>query len=171
MGYETKMFVISRSTLSPTELGLVDNRVVQVYQDRVVQVYQDKDTEPDYFYYAEDGNTRKRFPTGNSIIKAQWGQLIGMLDLCKCGRDTGGTCNFEDGDIFIYSEDGDNPVGLDAYGAYRKFVPIDEAIAYFEKELEGEYQYRRFTVALAMLKAVKEGWEGAEEVGVCYYGH
>jgi hypothetical protein len=99
------------------------------------------------------------------------------MDLCKVGHCFGGTCSFaeSDGSYAFDPFDGNALIGLDDYGNYRKFVPIQEVIDTLQKEIKeanerGEHPYRRFIIALDLLKSLQENFSH-EELGCLFYGH
>lgn len=107
-----------------------------------------------------------------------YGKKIAMIDLCKIGGKPDVFKNPIDYDVYIDS--GDEPTIEDKYGDKLTDCSLDEAIECIEKmEKEviekGEYRghsYRRFTMALGLLRAIKNDplWNG-ENIRVIHYGY
>jgi hypothetical protein len=68
----------------------------------------------------------------------------------------------------MYTGFDDGIIGLDFYGSYRQFVPIDSVIADLEKGVRDGY--RRFVIALTLLKSVCKQFKG-ENIGCLFFGH
>lgn len=64
----------------------------------------------------------------------------------------------------------DGPVTQDCYGSQMYGTPIEKAIEALEKELQKEEKNRRFVVALATLKAIRDNFK-EDEIVVVAYGH
>jgi hypothetical protein len=97
-----------------------DERIVST----VHQCYKNGDN---YIYYP-DHNTKTPVPLGAIIKEGPGCSIIATLDLSKAGTFPG-ICKFEESDgNYAYDPfDGNKILGLDGYGSYRKFVPIQEA--------------------------------------------
>ena len=67
----------------------------------------------------------------------------------------------------------DDEIREDQYGEKLKAVPLDEVISLLKEEIksDGSNPYRRFVLALALLKSVKQGWSSSDRMTVLFYGH
>lgn len=107
-----------------------------------------------------------------------YAQIIGMVDLCKIGGKP---------DVFkhpicydVYIDSGNEPTIKDKYGDHLTDCSLDEAIDCIEKMNKeviennefGGHSYRRFTVALGLLRAIANDtlWEN-ENIRVIHYGY
>ena len=168
MGYELKMYVVNMMQWrSAGKITNIDNNVYSVYSE---------ETNPKKMYYfLSDGNTKVSLPDDykGTILSENICLTIGMIDLsCTDLVDTG-ICTFEksDGAAMFNPCNGNEFIGIDPYGDYRSFVPIDTVIKELkEKTADKDYKYRRYTIALAMLKEVKKTFKGSK-VGCLFVGH
>lgn len=165
MGYELKMFIVKKSfPCTSIRLGLIDGKVYNVFEREVEGVEE--------MYYYPDGNTRAIVPFNAHVIyRSSFMDIIGMVDLCKpTYLNISSICKFEDSDgTYMYGLNGGTLIGLDSYGDYRRFVPLDKCIKAM-KESNEDNPYRRYDIALAMMKAVKKGFKG-DDIGCVFYGH
>lgn len=179
MGYETQMIVVEKSSSMTHAMTQINELQTTDTKERIVstihQCYKDGDT---YIYYP-DHNTKTPVPLGAIIKEGSWCNVIATLDLSKAGSWPG-ICKFEDSDgHYAYDPfDGNKIIGLDNYGSYRKFVPLQEVIDILnthikEAKAKGHVPYRRFVAALGLLKGVKASFIKSEnhEVGCLFYGH
>lgn len=168
MGYETRMYVVARSQVAmKREIAFVDNRMVAVFRDK-----KDKAV-----YYERDGETKRDLPEDTQTVSAVWGDLIAMFDLSKCGLGPVGrvidysVVDLEKTDTYVYEPtDGNELIGEDRYGSFRRFVPIEEVIKALEEEVKDEEPYRRFVSALALLRSIKQEFTH-EVLGCLFYGY
>lgn len=164
MGYEMKMYVVERTNMN-SKTVLIDGMVHIVFS-------QTNNGVTTNFYY-RDRNTRGKLPHNATVKEGRWMKILGMVDLCKCGnfyiKDS--ICKFENSDgSHMYSENGNDYIGLDDYGDYRRFVPIKEVIDKMEVANK-ESPYIRYDMALALLKAVQNSYHSAIDVGCVFFGH
>ena len=172
MGYELKMLVVEKHDNMLHDLALIKGEVFTVFKDEQRGKGRRKRI------YFPDRKTKTPVPRNAKIKSGPWCELLGVLDLCKCGDvavECESICGFEesDGSHAFNPFDGDALIGLDCYGSYRKFVPIDDVIKALEKELSKGQPYRRFTAAFALLQDIKEGFHDTDttKVGCLFYGH
>lgn len=188
MGYETKMLVVEKSKCNNQlqsiciigELIINGARVLGCKDERITQkVYQCYKESNDSYIYFPDSNTKTTLPSGVLVKEGPWCNIIAMVELGKCGAGPG-ICKFEDSDgHYAYDPfDGNSIIGLDGYGDYRKFVPIQEIIDIFQHEIKeaktkGEVPYRRHVIALSTLKSAKASFQTNEihEIGCLFYAH
>lgn len=105
---------------------------------------------------------------------------IATVDLCKIGDGPMSTLNAKDqnrdkGKSYFYADDGNTHITKDLYDAPLRVRSPREVIQALEgekriSEERGETFYRRFDVALAMLKRIEETFIH-EAVGVLFFGH
>jgi hypothetical protein len=81
MGYELKMFVVSKhNRVASGYLVQVGNDIFSAYDTKTKT---GKKTGEKHYYLA-DGNTKRTVPSDAVVIPEQsWCQVIGMIDLCK----------------------------------------------------------------------------------------
>jgi hypothetical protein len=159
MGYELKMYVVSAHSFSDSKkekVALVNGKVYHCFGN----------DEEGIFCFI-DG--KEHYISNEPLIETEWCEIIGMVDLCKCELKNTGICKFEEGDIYCFDNDGNSLIGLDFYGYYRKFVPIDLILDELKK-LNKKEKYRRFTITISMLDLVKETFPD-EKVGCIFFGH
>lgn len=99
-------------------------------------------------YVVEECNFK--FPSDNGKV---WGQVIGMVDLCKCYPIT--EVFTEEANGYIYADDGNTRIEKDAYGSPLGVATLDIVIEKL-KEIIKEEDYHRAKVALAFLKGVQK---------------
>jgi hypothetical protein len=174
MGYEIKMLVVARSShgMNNASVLIPDDKYGTVYN-----CYQDKGN--DTYYYYPDHNTKTVVPLDAVIKVGPWCELLAMVEFCKIGSMPG-ICKFEESDgCYVYDPfDGNKILGLDGYGDYRKFVPIQEVIDTIKENIEyvkdkGHEPYHRFVEALPFLKQIKKShskWH-PNDIGCLFYGH
>jgi hypothetical protein len=163
MGYELKMYVVTRHAQHLTIVNIKDN---------VYDCYYNYNGDKEKYIYYPTPNQSSIVPKNAKRINGRFCLVIGMIDLCNCADKfkNMSICKFEESDgCFIYSpDDGNKLVGLDNYGDYRRFVPIDNVL----KELkDNEKDYQRFTIAIALLESIKKTFSEREDVGCLFYGH
>lgn len=165
MGYETKMYVVERHGSNTGKICLANGDVHSCYLDKNL-----KETGRPTYHYYPDHNTETPVPSTAPIKDGTFCQVIGMLDLCKA--DQWPVCSFEESDgCYIFDSDGNSLVGMDPYGSYRSFVPIDEVIKRLQEEIKKD-SYRRFRVALAMLVSIRANFsDDLSNIGCLFYGH
>lgn len=74
-------------------------------------------------------------------------------------------------DCFIYQDDGNTPIFEDKYGEELKEAALDDVINWLETTILGGEDYRRFKMALALLKSFQtKQWEN-ENIVVLHYGY
>jgi len=121
--------------------------------------------------------------TGHSYAsqKGNYFQVYAIVDMCKMGYDNVisrlSAHLGEKAEPVVYwyapTGDGDTVITEDSYGDKPKPVPIKDVIAALEETMEqeklaGEYAYRRFKWAYALLKAMEDD---SEELSVLMYGY
>jgi hypothetical protein len=113
------------------------------------------------------------------VKEGPWCNVIATIDLRKAGT-LPGICKFEESDgHYAYDPfDGNKILGLDGYGDYRKFIPLQEVIDIFNTHIKeakdkGQVPYRRFVAALALLKGIKSSFKNSDthEIECLFYGH
>jgi hypothetical protein len=160
MGYELKMYVVSVKQVQCNDrIALIDEKVRHCFNN--------EEDKSNYYYF--DENDTKHYITKEPTIDAYYGQIIAMVDLCKCDLSNTGIWKFEEGDVYCFDNDGNSLIGLDSYGDYRKLVSIDSVLDEMKKLNEKE-NYRRFTIAISMLENVKALFPN-ENVGCIFFGH
>ena len=167
MGYELTLMVVSKSNHSHGNIVLIENKVFTAYEK-----------EQGLIYYP-DHNTETLVPLGSKVFRdSPWCEVISVLELCKCGLENSGICKFEesDGHYAYVPFNGNDLLGLDCYGSYRKVIPIKYVIDEMsdnirEIKAKGEIPYRRYVAALAHLKAVKKTFMPLDKIGCMCYGH
>ena len=103
-----------------------------------------------------------------------WFAKLGEMWMSKCGYEFPRifTTEIESdiyGDGFKENSNEEYELTEDCYGDICKYAPIQTVIDWLEKA-EAKEHYRRFTPAIAMLKAyAMEKWEG--ELVVIHYGY
>lgn len=173
MGYELKMFVVEKRDLVPDVLVCVGDEVYNLYFEGI-------DGEYKYCYYS-DNDTKTYFNEKPKIVvSSRYSSLIAVFDFCKApGLKHTGICKFEESDglgCSIYDPmDGNKYIGLDRYGSYRKFVPIEVVIQdlkeVIEEEIKKGYEpYRRYLVGLDLLNSIRQNFRG-DGIGCLFYGY
>jgi hypothetical protein len=172
MGYETQMIIVEKYSTMKQPNCIIDDKLHNCFQ---------KDTTSPFIYYP-DHNTETPVPPNTIIKKGDWCKIIATLDLAKTGISLPGLSTFEKSDgSFAYSPfDGNQVLGLDPYGEYRSFIPIDQAIDLIKKAIQEDAKknhnqpYRRFTIALSLLESIKKEYlphEGITQIGCLFWGH
>ena len=105
---------------------------------------------------------------------------IATVDLCKIGGGPLSTLNVTDqnrdkGKAYFYADDGNTHITRDLYDAPLRVRSLREVIQALEGEKKiseerGETFYRRFDIALALLKRTEETFFH-EAMGVLFFGH
>jgi hypothetical protein len=103
----------------------------------------------------------------------RWFQMWAMFELCKPGYDSEisklcGDPNVGYEPVFFYCTDGNTAITVDCYGKRLKAIPIDDALKALETD-QGNDGYRRFKIAVDLLKSIKE--HAGEQLSVILYGH
>ena len=181
MGYETTMLIVEKSLSMTQALAQINELQVNGTDERIkktlYQCYKDPKN-GSYSYYPEP-NTKTPLPLGATKKEGPYCNVIATIDLSKAGTMPG-ICEFEESDgHYAYDPfDGNKILGLDGYGFYRKFVPLQEVIDLLNSYIKGakdkgEKPYRRFIAALALLKGIKASFknDSSHEVGCLFYGH
>ena len=168
MGYELKMYVVYKTS------GSSRGKLINI-NNGVYSVYSEETNPKNMYYYLSDGNTKVSIDKDykGPIIPEISCLTIGMLDLCSTDLNNTGICEFKDSDgcTMFNPCNGNEFIGIDPYGYYRSFVPIDNVIKELkEKTADKTNSYRRYDIALAMLKAIKKTFKGSE-VGCLFFGH
>ena len=91
-----------------------------------------------------------KIPSDNGKV---WGEVVGMIDLCKCYAITEVFTREANG--YIYAEDGNTRREEDMYGSPLGVASLNEVIEKL-KEIVKDTDYHRAKVALGFLKAVKK---------------
>lgn len=108
--------------------------------------------------------------------KTNWFQIMGMVDLCKPGHDSGISklCQSIELDkvaqkVYLYAPmgDGDTTVGEDCYGVKLKTIPLEIVLDALYADQEND-TYRRFKWAIALLEAMQDDLENLE---IVLYGY
>lgn len=164
MGYDQRMYIVERSTMGTcNHTALID--------DKVFSIFKNDHADESPFIYFPDHNTRTLVPSNVIVKYGKFMSVLGMIELYKCDYDFkhDSVCKFEESDgDYMYDTNGNDLIGLDAYGDYRRFVPIDKMIELIEK-CNSEDCYRRYEIALAFLRSVKTHF--TSDVGCVIYGH
>jgi hypothetical protein len=133
MGYETRVFFVrsSDSTMSYNfAKRSCDGEYNHLWDDNHI--------------YKSDGNSPTTHIEGTEVSKS-FGQIISMVDLCKCGTLTGGT----ETNVFFYDPvDGNKVVIEDKYGDMIQEVSQDD----FRKWLNEFPDYSRAALALKTME-------------------
>lgn len=166
MGYELQLIVATKSSLTH-KVALVGRRVVPVYP---VYVY-DKSED---LKYCEPGpkGLLVNLPADATVKLGSWFQTVAVIDLSKCGLPDW-TCSFEEssGEHLYGPFDGNNLLGLDPYGKYRRAIPVMAVVKALRACVDGSKEpYRRYVAALALLEGLLKGFP-EEELFVFVWGH
>lgn len=102
-----------------------------------------------------------------------YGEKIAEMNMCKMGYESGWRELFKrEIDYTFYNEyavdDDDAEIVEDAYGDILKAAPIEDVIAWLEKEMKRD-DYWRLPVLYAMLTAIRE--KIPNNVEVVHYGY
>lgn len=167
MGYELTLMVVSKSRYPHGSIALIEDRVYIAYEK-----------DGGLIYYSGP-NTAAPVPPESKVFRdSSWCEVVSVLELCKCGLENSGICKFEesDGHYAYLPFNGNDLIGIDCYGSYRKFVPIQYVIDEMadnirEIKSKGETPYRRYVSALAHLKSVKRSFTKMDNMGCLCYGH
>lgn len=179
MGYETTMLVVEKSSSMTHAMAQINELQVNDKDERIVSTAHQCYKNGDNYIYYPDHNTKTPVPLGAIIKEGPYCNVIATLDLSKAGTFPG-ICKFEESDgNYAYDPfDGNKILGLDGYGSYRKFVPLQEVIDLLNSYIKnakdkGEKPYRRFTIALTLLKSIKSSFKNSDthEIGCLFYGH
>jgi hypothetical protein len=172
MGYEVRMMVVEK-TGTEYETCRVGNQIRMVWREDGQFMQTQK-------YYFNDNNTKTMLPPETKTIKGNDCHIISMIDLCDTGECycyIDSICKFEDSDgSIVYDPFNVNKmIGLDHYNDYRNFVPIKVVLKMLNKAVrkskaKGEAPYRRFLVAIAMLRSIKKTFTN-DKIGCLFYGH
>lgn len=98
-----------------------------------------------------------------------YAEKIAELKMSKCGD----FCSVfsKKTDCFIYQDDGNTPILEDKYGDELKEAAVDDVVDWLKTTISGGEDYRRFKMALALLKSFQtEQWE-RENIAVLHYGY
>ncbi|MCX5884303.1 MAG: hypothetical protein NT096_00060 [Proteobacteria bacterium] len=179
MGYETKMLVVEKNigmnhySCMIEELHATSTK--EQFKKTVYNCF--KESDGSFSYYPD--HTKITVPSGAIVKEGPWCHIIGMVELSKGGTFPG-ICKFEDsnGDYVYDPFDGNKILGLDGYGDYRKFVPIQEVINILQEHIKeakaiDQKPYRRYVAALGLLKGIKLSFYNGptHEIGCLFYGH
>ena len=99
-----------------------------------------------------------------------YAQEIAKLNLCKCGD----FCDVfqKETDSYIYADDGNTPIFADKYDEPLKEASLDDVIAWLQEKINSGNDYRRFNVALALLKSFQtDQWGQGDNIVVLHYGY
>ena len=181
MGYESRMYIGT-----PYYGGKEPYIQIEGHKS-AYRVRNDKDKKGD-FYYLSDGNTKryvstlKRQKIGYKIVEAESMQIIAMVDLCKASVGAVGEVinkghghgssreQFVGGDRGCFFDDGGNAMILeDCYCDAMTFVDPKEVLRAMEEE-QKQQPYRRFTIAIAALKAAIKEFK-MEKLRVLFFGY
>lgn len=183
MGYETQMLIVEKYSTMKQSNCMVDGKLFHCFKKDTPatgDVDVQNPTSP-LIYYNDD--TETPVPPNAIIKKGDWCKIIATLDLAKTGISLPGLSPFKDSDgSFAYSPfNGNEVLGSDPYGDYRSFIPIDQVIDLIKEAIQKEAKknpnqtpYRRFTIALSLLEAIKKDYlphEGITQIGCLFWGH
>ena len=97
---------------------------------------------------------------------------IGQLDLCKVGMGELVIENDPDAiNCFIWASDGNTQLTEDDHGDPIRAIPLKAAILKLKRLVKVADPYRRYVIALAMLKAIDDTFIEDEDVYVAFYGY
>ena len=167
MGYETTLYIVEKySSLHPANTIVVKGQ--NGCASTVHQVYNKEGKD---FYYLEDGNTRVEVKNPVTV-PSHTCHVLAMIEMSKMGIGLGSICKFEDSHVHCFRPcNGNAYLPLDPYGDYRNFVPIQQAIDIIA-EVNKTAKYRRFDMALAIMRSVKRGFKAnLANIGILEYGH
>jgi hypothetical protein len=176
MGYETKMLVVIKSPQQTQTLAMISEIRINKKDESIVQeIFQCyKEHDGSYTYYPKAIKTP--LPSGAIIKEGPWCRVIAMLDFSKAGTWPG-ICKFEDSDgHYAYNPfDGNKVLGLDGYGYYRKFVPLQDVIEILQNNINYSKENNRppyylFMAALGLLEGLKDNVL-YNDMGCLFYGH
>jgi len=166
MGYELTMLVVRQSSVKGN-IALIGEKVYQVYKNK-----------NGHSMYFPDHNTETLVPPEGVISKAYWCDILGVIELGKTSVTNSGICSFNQSESYAFLPlNGNDLIGLDSYGKYREFVPINDVIEEFAAALKnvkkrGLDPCPRWISTLAFLKAVKkENDPYTDSIGCMCYGH
>ena len=114
-----------------------------------------------------------RVQHSSNETSGRWFQLWAMFELCKPGYDSEiyKLCSdpaIGNERVFFYADDGNTEITVDRYGKRLKAIPFDIVLKALETD-QGNDSYRRFKVAVDLLRSIKE--HAGEQLSVVLYGH
>lgn len=103
-------------------------------------------------------------------INMVFGEIIAMFNLSKVNSIASKFSRYPDTDTYIYADDGNTRILVDAYDERLKEIPVDDAIKIIEKAAEEDHwSYRRWKPVLGLLKGFnKKEWS---DLAVLHYGY
>ena len=106
----------------------------------------------------------------NEECHKAWAEKIAEVNMCVMDSSVSSKMrNYPPTEYYYYSDDGDTPILEDKYGKPLTEIPLVDAIQMLE-ESEKEEHYRRYSIAIGLLKAfVFEDWH--DNVVVLHYGY
>lgn len=102
----------------------------------------------------------------------KWFDVYLMFNLCSVGnpledlsykRDEGTP-------IYFYGEDGNHKIAKDLYDRPLVALPLEQMLDALKRTMKGS-PYRRYKVALDILRSFQTHWGENEEVSVVLFGH
>lgn len=159
MGYETKMFVVQKSSSDYRDT------FTKLPSGEWVHCYEGRQDDYEYNYYYDKADAEMILPKNIIKMHMGWSSVIAMVDLCKIDG-TSFLRSLPVTDSYFYDIDGNTPIIVDKYGEMLKEATIEQAIEYMEKE-NSEEEYRRFTTAIALLKTIPDNYNCV----VLFFGH
>lgn len=98
-----------------------------------------------------------------------WASKIAELDMSNSGDFR--NIFKKETDCYIYADDGNTPIFEDKYGEQLKEATVDDVVKWLDDIISDGEDYRRFKVALSLLKSFQtDQWEG-ENIVVLHYGY
>jgi hypothetical protein len=167
MGYELKMYVVEKGTGNRGFVFINGDRVSHCFEE----LGNTRNAPKEGHSYHLDGIPTP-VPKTSIVLKSTYCSVLAMLDLCCCQLPFAPVVPFEKSDgCYMYENDGDTLVGLDECGDYRSFISLDTVLKGIRKANESS-PYRRFDIAIALLKSVKKGFKSnIDNIGCLFYGH
>lgn len=98
-----------------------------------------------------------------------YAERIAELDMSKCGSFY--SVFAKETDCYIYADDGNTPILEDKYGDPLTEATVEDVANWLEKTISSGEDYRRFKMALSLLKSFQtEQWDG-KNIVVLHYGY
>lgn len=168
MGYETKLYLVmkylpgARKVISLSE----GNASFHLFSD---ENHSDKGV----FYYL--GDTKKYIselnPREYEIIDIDVCEKIAFIDLCNAYTPAFSELgSYKSSYGAFYGGDGDSLICKDGYGSYMNLIPAKKVLEALEKDYI-QAKYRRYNMAISLLKSALASFSESEELFVLLFGH